>query len=102
VSVFYRPRISIGLEVDVPRTRAYGVPDRVTHAEDPRIFDVSGGRNVFTRLQVPIGLDGDIRLRRHLSLVPQIRFYFDPLGFLNDGCCGGTQSRVRLAMRWRF
>jgi hypothetical protein len=164
VVTFLSPRFSVGLEIDVPRTRAYGGTFRTPHADgsadvsfvqntfrgttiaavvgrhfvwDGRVnvslvaglaserrsfgqsgyhdtidasgvivthqtFDISGGPNVFTWLQVPLGFDAEIALRPHLSLVPQLRFYFDPLAFMNDGCCDGTQGRARVAIRWRF
>ena len=57
---------------------------------------------VYHWLQVPLGLDAAIALGSHLSLVPEFRFYFDPMAPLNDGCCDGGHARVRLAARWRF
>jgi hypothetical protein len=68
------------------------------------VIDTSGPPNtgLYHWLQVPLGLDAAIALGSHLSLVPEFRFYFDPMAPLNDGCCDGGHTRVRLAARWRF
>jgi hypothetical protein len=163
---FLSPRLSLGLEVDVPEMRADESTGRTPHADGSAtvffvrrtfrgtttaavvgfhfipghrvdvamvtglgierrsfgasiyqdsvdasgvvrahtVIDTSGPPNtdVFHWLQVPLGLDAAIALGSHLSLVPEFRFYFDPMAPLNDGCCDGWQSRMRLAVRWRF
>ncbi len=56
----------------------------------------------YTWTSAPLGIDASIVLTPHLAVVPQLRFRFEPLWFLNDGCCGGSQSAGRLTLRWKF
>lgn len=53
----------------------------------------------YTWTSAPLGIDASIVLTPHLAVVPQLRFRFEPLWFLNDGCCGGSQSAGRLTLR---
>jgi hypothetical protein len=50
----------------------------------------------------PLGLDATIRVSRHVSVVPQFRFYFDPFAGFNDGCCDSGHARGRVSLRWVF
>jgi hypothetical protein len=56
----------------------------------------------FTWLYLPMGVEVVVPLTPHVALVPQARMAIDPLGFLNDGCCGGPQYRLRLGVRCSF
>jgi len=104
-------RLFVAHGVDVRATFGFGVEQRhfryrtstdttdnagvVTHND----YDWSSS---FTWFYMPMGLEAVVPLTSHIALVPQARVGINPLGFLNDGCCGGKQYRLKLGMRLTF
>lgn len=59
-------------------------------------------RKPYEYTQTPLGIDAAIPIGRHLAIVPQFRFYFDPFGPLAECGCDGVHTRARLAIRVMF
>jgi hypothetical protein len=66
-----------------------------------QVTDSSELEQIDRQALMTVGGDAAIMLGAHLALVPQWRFYFNPVGFLPEEI-GGTLRRVRLVVRWRF